>query len=142
MARKIQHHFPDSNSLCVRPAGTGSQLVYYPSQITRTASCALYQHPMLRNNTIYSLHHNNIRYNSISGLLCYFTGRLHNNFIIHQNTRLLLSRVHVRLNNPPCHRSMTPPVRRQSPTTITRGCHATSDHCLWPVPRPTHNPQP
>ena len=85
MARKIQHHFPDSISLCVRPAGTGSQLTRTDSsQSTRTASCALYQHPILRNHTIYVWHYNNIIYNSISGLLDYFTGRLHNNFIIHQ----------------------------------------------------------
>ena len=45
-------------------------------------------------------------------------------------TRLLLSRVHVRLNNPPCHRKRPPPVRRQSPTSTTRGCYATPDYGL------------
>ena len=68
----------------VRPAGTGSLLGYYPSQITRTSSGALYQHPILRNHTIYTLHSINIRYNSISGLYGYFKARIHNNFIIHQ----------------------------------------------------------
>ena len=60
-------------------------------------------------------------------------------------TRLLLSRVHVRLNNPPCHRKRPPPVRRQSPTTTMRGYYAMQcnpDHGVWPVPRLIHNPQP
>ena len=70
---------------CVRPAGTDSQLVYYPSHITRTSSGALYQHPLLRNHTIYTIHSVNIIYNSISGQWYgYFKARIHNKFIIHQ----------------------------------------------------------
>ena len=38
-------------------------------------------------------------------------------------TRLLLLRVHVWLPSPTCHRRRPPPVRRESPTMITRGCH-------------------
>ena len=45
------------------------------------------------------------------------TKRLHLIF----KTRLLSSRIHARLTNSPCHRKRPPPVRRQSPTTTTRG---------------------
>ena len=82
-------------------------------------------------------------YISIPGPYCYFKALLDREQLDHiLVTRLLFSRVHVRLNNPPCHRKRPPPVRRQSPTTTTRGCYATPDHGPWPVPRIIHNPQP
>ena len=56
--------------------------------------------------------------------------------------RLLLLRVHVRLNHYTCHRRRPPPVRRQSPTMIRKVATATSDHCLWPlstIHKPNYN---
>ena len=99
---------------CVRHARTDS----LTRQLSVTSSDVLYRHPIHRNHTIYTLYSINMRYNSISGLYDYFKAQ---HFILH-NKHVCSSQVHVRLNNPPCHRRRPPPVRRQLPTTITRGC--------------------
>ena len=71
---EVPTHCPDSSSRCVRPAEIGSQLGQYPSQTTRTASCASDTQSMIRNYTIYTFHSNNISYNTIAGRLGCFIG--------------------------------------------------------------------
>ena len=44
-------------------------------------------------------------------------------FILHNKQRLLSIRAHVRLNNHTCHCRRPPPVRRELPAMITRGCY-------------------
>ena len=61
----------------------------YPSQTTRTASCASAMQHTLRNYTIYTFHNNNTSYNTMAGQLGHFIGRTHNNLYYITNTSAL-----------------------------------------------------
>ena len=145
MARTFSHHFPDSVTQCW---GLPEQTHY--SVIIRHRSLAL----LLRMHFIDILYFRITQFTLYTALTSditqfpdYMAMSRHDDTTLYitSKTRLLLSRVRVRLNNPPCHRRRPPPVRRQSPTTTTRGlvsCYVTPDHCLWPVPCLIHNLQP